>query len=974
MTAVPFFTQQKSVPSAFDDARGQAFAESLEGHVLLADTTSATALTSLAGHSPFLARCMERDADALAELLKFSPDAAFEKLLSDTSAELAAINTAALAKPVLRRARRLVAQLIALADHSGQWTVEQVTGALTQFGDLAVSAAVSVLLREAQTKGKFKPVDEHDPARDCGIAVLAMGKFGAGELNYSSDIDIVIFFDRGKLGPLVEEPSKFAIKLTRDLVACLHEPTRDGYVFRIDLRLRPDAGSTQVAISFDAAENYYEGMGQNWERAAYIKARSVGGDIEAGNEMLKRLIPFIWRKYLDFASIEDIHSILRQIHSHGQHRRIAVEGHDVKLGLGGIREIEFFVQTQQLILGGREPELRGPRTVEMLAELQEQKSIEPDVAKDMTAAYRFLRHVEHRLQMVEDQQTHAMPKDEGGIARISSFSGFDDERVFRETLLGHLGNVHRHSRALFKESGELGDSSGSLVFTGVDDDPETLETLQRLGFDRVSDIAAAIRKWHHGRIRATRSARTRGRLTALMPELLRALSETADPDLAFWRFDDFLSGLPAGVQLFSMLTARPELLEFLAEVLGTAPRLSNYLARHPHVLDALLDPGFLETLPGPSEVDDAFYESINSSMDLEGVMNATRRLVRELGFRIGVQLLRGRASPADASDAYSSTAQAALNHILKAVSTEFEINHGKIDGGACAILALGRLGSGEMTATSDVDLIFVYDTPPNEAAGGEIRSDGARHLPATTYYTRLSQRLINAITAQTEEGKLFEVDMRLRPSGNKGPLGTKLAAFESYHADSAWTWERMALTRARVIAGPTDLKNKIEEVIFKTLTEPRDPRTTARDVAEMRVRLAAEYGTTNVWDVKQVRGGLVDLEFMVQGLQLLHGQSHPEVLGRSTGRALSRLMGAGAIAPADGLALEEALELYRGVDHVLRLAVDGAFDPAFAPVALKQLLARNSRGSFEDLEARLIGAETEVQRQFMALFGPSEEA
>ena len=731
MTSFAFFKSAGPVPAPFDAERAATFREGLVARDVFADPKAEEVLAALAGHSPFLARLMERDAEALTPYLSLTPDAALEKLLQQTRQEAENVGSSSDLKPVLRNARRLAAIVIALADFTGQWSVDAVTRALSRFADVATSAAVDLLLREAQTKGKFTPDKEQFPSEGSGLAVIAMGKFGAGELNYSSDIDIVVFFDPERLSPHTGgEAQKFAVKLTKDLVAVLHEPTADGYVFRVDLRLRPDAGSTQVAISFDAAENYYEALGQNWERAAFIKARAVAGDIEAGEQFLDILTPFVWRKYLDFASIEDIHSILRQIHSHGMHRQIAVAGHDVKLGLGGIREIEFFVQTQQLILGGREAELRNPRTVEMLNRLADRGDITKDAAQGMAEAYRFLRLVEHRLQMVEDQQTHKMPSDDDSIARIASFCGMANVEAFNDRLLGHLRYVHETTKVLFGGAEQLGGEEGSLVFTGVEDHPETLETLKRLGFERVSDISAAIRRWHHGRLRATRSARSREKLTELMPRLLRALSQTADPDRAFYRFDDFLAGLPGGVQLFALLTAHPELMEFLADVFGTAPRLSNYLARHAHVIDALLDPDFYESVPNAKEIETAFADAIPAGTGLEDTMNAARRLVRELGFRIGVQILRRRAGSGEASAGYSATAETAIRYLLEAVAADFQAAHGTIVGGGFAVVALGKLGSWEMAATSDLDLIFVYDCALTTHSGGDTsRMAPARFMP-----------------------------------------------------------------------------------------------------------------------------------------------------------------------------------------------------------------------------------------------------
>ncbi len=968
MTRFAFF-QDAKIQAAFDADRVEMLDEAMAQSALWADGDARAALCSLAGHSPFLARLIERDADALERYFVLQAAAAFDLFLENAHASF--LNASAIdeLKRQLRQARRHGAVLIAMADHLGVWSVDQVTAVLTRFADVAVQGAVEGLLRAAGGKGKITLVDDTRPAWGTGLTVIAMGKYGAHELNYSSDIDLVVFYDPELLNPLTEgEASRFAVKLTKDMVALLHEPTSDGYVFRVDLRLRPDAASTLVAISFDAAETYYEALGQNWERAAYIKARPVAGDLIAGERFLDSLTPFIWRKYLDFATIEDIHSILRQIHSHGRHTAIAVEGHDVKLGLGGIREIEFFVQTQQLIAGGREPELRGRGTLAMLAALAKHSHIAKATADEMAASYRYLRHVEHRLQMVEDQQTHSIPLQEKEVARIASFARDGAVDDFRKTLLGHLNRVHTHSKSLFKGAATLGDEGGSLVFTGVEDDPDTLATLETMGFERASDIAGAIRKWHHGRLRATRSARARARLTELMPQLLKALADTADPDRAFWRFDDFLSGLPAGIQLFSMFSVHPELLYVLAEILGTAPRLSQYLSRHAHVIDAFLDEGFLSGLPAREDMVGVYESSLEGIVDLEAVMNGVRRTAREFNFQVGVQLLLGRATAAQAGAAYSWTAEIAIEHLVAAVKLDFAKAHGVITDASFAVVALGRLGSQEMTATSDIDLIFVYDLPEG---GGQ--SDSKRSLDGVTYFTRLAQRLVNAITAPTADGKLYEVDMRLRPSGNKGPVATQLTAFRSYHETSAWTWERMALTRARVVFGNAALAGAIESIIHDALTQPRDASITATDIREMRQRLETEFGTSNPWSIKYVRGGLVDVEFIAQGLQLLHAPLGQEVLRVSTAEAIECQRASGALAEAEAAALAHAFATYAQLDAVLRLAVEGKFDPATAPLALKRLLARNLGQPFEELESGLKAQQAFVLALFERCFPAPQE-
>ncbi|HEV7960253.1 MAG TPA: bifunctional [glutamine synthetase] adenylyltransferase/[glutamine synthetase]-adenylyl-L-tyrosine phosphorylase, partial [Rhizomicrobium sp.] len=647
------------------------------------------------------------------------------------------------------------------------------------------------LAAEAARSG-LAPVREED----CGLTILAMGKYGAHELNYSSDIDLVAFYDTAKF-PFAKlgDPRGAAVDIVRGLVKLLSETTGDGYVFRVDLRLRPDAGATQVAISTAAALDYYEAMGQNWERAAMIKARACAGDPDTGAQFLEALRPFIWRRYLDFAAIEDIQSIKRQIHAHVGHGEIAVAGHNIKLGRGGIREIEFFAQTQQLILGGRHPGLRAAATQSALDALVADGHVEASVADDLKRDYRYLRRLEHRLQMVEDQQTHSLPRDAAGIAHIACFMGYDSADAFRAALTRVLENVQGHYARLFESEPDLTSERGNLVFTGVEEDPETLKTLGAMGFSDAAHVSAAIRGWHHGRIRAMRSQRARELLTKLIPAILKALTGAADPDVAFTQFDRFLSSLSSGVQLFSLFLARPQFLELLAKIVGATPRLASYLARNPAVLDALLDAEFLSRLPSRAELDASFTRLVTGSY--EDMLDAARRFSREAIFRVGVQIVEGTAKAERAGPALTDIAESVIAGLLPKVEAALAAGAGRIPDGGFAVVAMGKLGGREMTASSDLDLVFVYDVPL-----GIDSSDGAKPLSPTLYFARLAQRLIAALTTATAAGTLYDVDMRLRPTGNKGPVAVSLKSFADYHANESWTWEHMALARARLVAGP----------------------------------------------------------------------------------------------------------------------------------------------------------------------------
>lgn len=908
------------------------------------------------GNSPYLTRLCLRLAEDVAGILDRPLGDSREAILAATAALAAQAENEAALTGGLRVQKQRAALLTALADLAGVWTAKEAVRALSQFADGAVQGAVDWYLREAAGKGQFTLRDDADPARDSGYIVLAMGKYGAYELNYSSDIDLVILFDREILeGRGVTEPQRFALGLTRALVRILQEPTTDGYVFRTDLRLRPDAGATQVALSTEAAEHYYEAMGQNWERAAFIKARPCAGDLEAGARFLERLRPFVWRKYLDFAAIEDIHSIKRQIRVQTG-ERIRLDGHNIKLGSGGIREIEFFAQTQQLITGGRLADLRVRETEAALRKLAEHGLIAGRVADDLIAAYWFLRHVEHRLQMIEDQQTHTLPERREDFDRVAHLCGHADTEKFRRRLRRRLEIVQKHYGALFESAPPLAEEAGSLVFTGVEDDPDTIETLSRLGFKRPSDVAAAIRGWHHGRLNATRTARAREMLTALMPALLKALGETPDPDQAFARFDQFLKGLPAGVQFFALLQARPEILDLLAQALGTAPRLAGYLARNPAALESLAAMDGRDGLPGPDELRREVTQAVDAARHFEEALDAARRVARERGFLISLDILKGTLCAEDAGAAFAALAEAVIASLYAPAADDLARRHGRIEGGELAVVAMGKLGGCEMTAASDLDLIFIYDHP-----GDVTASDGPAPLAPNHYFARLSQRLISALTSPTAEGKLYDVDMRLRPSGNAGPIATRLDGFEAYHLERAWIWEHMALTRARVVAAPPAFARRIEETVRAVLCTPRKADDVKSAVTDMRARLLREHGAAGPWDLKGTAGGLVDLEFVVQGLQLCHAAAQPSVLDTNTRAALDKLGRAGVLEPEPRGELTAASHLYQSLTQILAVAVGGTFSPEDAPLSLKQSLARaGNAAAFAELEERLVRCQGQV--------------
>src|SRR5215470_14635378 len=830
----------------------------------IAGTPAGAALTQALADYPHVGSLLEGIADGssyLWELARADPERLVGVLETDPESRLEALiagvtTSGAISKDEIMRQLRLMkaegALLIALADIGGVWPITRVIAALTELADAAVGAGVRHLLADAAERGRYHPADPARPEAGSGYIVMAMGKMGSGELNYSSDIDLIVFYDAAAATLAAGvEPSPFYVRLTQRLVKLLQERTYDGYVFRTDLRLRPDPGSTQIAVSTAAALDYYESVGQNWERAAMIKARPCAGDIAAGESLLRSLSPFIWRKYLDFAALADIHAMKRQIHAYRGHDKIAVEGHNIKLGRGGIREIEFFVQTQQLVAGGRHPALRGRRTLDMLAALAEGKWIDPQAREDLAAAYCFLRSVEHRLQMVADEQTHALPGDREGLERFACFLGFAGRDAFADTLLRHLRNVQQHYAALFESAPAEEAEQRGLNFPPDADDHDTLEKLSGMGFKQPLEVSTLVRGWLAGGHRSLRGSAARAQLAALVPMLVPHFARSANPNGAVLALDRFLAALQAAGRLLSLLRQNPDLISLFALVLGTAPRLADGLAQFPEVMDAVIDPSFFGALPEEAELASGLARSLQQAHSYEDFLDRIRIFAQEQMFLVGTRILSGTVSAEQAGEAFARLADALIRSLHRAIDQEFARQHGRVRSQETAILALGKLGGREMTATSDLDLIVIYEFDHEQP-----ESDGERALYGAQYFTRLTQRVVSALTAQTNYGVLYQVDMRLRPSGRAGPLATQIDGFADYQEKEAWTWEHMALTRARVVSASPAFAARVENVIRAVLMRPRDAQAVAGDVVEMRRAIAQEKGDDNRWDLKYAAGGL----------------------------------------------------------------------------------------------------------------------
>jgi glutamate-ammonia-ligase adenylyltransferase len=903
-------------------AGGRAWARSAEGAALLA---------AIGGNSPFLADLARRESPTLDEIFADGPRPALTAInagLGTCPPTLARVEIARR----LRVAKRRAALIIALADIAGVFRLEDVTAALSAFAEAALRLATAHLLADAAASGALRLPDRARPTRGAGFVVLALGKLGGRELNYSSDIDLVLLHDPAA-HPYHEEGigAQFT-RIARALVSLLETRDADGYVFRTDLRLRPDPAATPPSVSLPAAIAYYESLGQSWERAALLKARPVAGDLALGRAFLAAIRPFIWRRGVDFALIHDIGAMRRRIEA--EQRRIGagdrlarLHGHDLKLGQGGIREIEFLVQTLQLVWGGRDPGLRAPATLPALAHLRRAGHLAPESARALAAAYRFLRRGEHRLQMIADRQTQRLPEGEAELARFALFLGFAGTRAFLARLSRHLAAVARHYREVFEA---VPAAPAALDFSGPEPAAATLAAVRDMGFARPEAVAAAVRGWLSGRVRALRSARARELLTEMLPRLLAAFGAQADPEAAFARLQAFLERLPAGVQLFSLFQHNPALIARIAAILGAAPALAEHLARAPGAIEGLLAP---EAPPSPARV---LAERLADADDLEAAIGIIRMVVREENFRLSVALMEGRIAIDDAGEARTAVADAALKALLARGLADHAARFGALPGGAMAVVVLGKAGSREMMAGSDLDLMLIYDHPesatesdgaPGGGVGGGVGGapgggvGGARRLPAGQWFLRAAQGFVAALTAPDADGPLYAVDMRLRPSGNKGPVAVALGAFIRYHAEAAWTWERMALTRARVLAAAPEFADRVRAAIADAIAGAAPAARVRADAAAMRGRLARDHPPAGPFDVKYREGGLIEVEFIAQALQVIAAHDAPDLIHPTTRIALARLAARGWLTAAEAETLIAADRLFRIVQEMLRITI-----------------------------------------------------
>ncbi len=880
-------------------------------------------------HSPFLARLMDRF-PAVTEVLA----------TGDFDAAMAAARAVAEGDDntsrALRRRRGALALVTAAADLSGAWDLDRVTRTLSDFADEVLEEALRTAMAE-----------RYPNAEPRGFVVLALGKHGSRELNYSSDIDPILLYDPATLphGER-EDVADAAVRIGRRMSELLSARDGDGYVFRVDLRLRPSPEATPIALPVDAAIGYYESTALGWEQAAFIRARPAAGDIALGDYFMQAIRPFVWRRSLDFSAIDAITDISRRIRDHYAQGQAFGPGYDLKRGRGGIREVEFFAQVHQLIHGGRNPALRSGNTREALVALAQAGVFEPEVSARLDEAYILLRTIEHRLQMVEDRQTHELPKQAEALDNVARLHGLPDGAALLDLLRPDVEWVGRNYDRLTPEQEDA----------ALSRDEEKLKAqLTDMGFTDPETPFARVTRWRSGTVRALRSAPAREALEELLPGLMRALGQAPDPDRALNRLDDMIGRLPSAINFFKLLAARPGLVELLAEILSHAPTLADALGRRAELLDGLIDTSAFD--PPPSvEILAQQFAHLEPGEDYQTLLDRVRQRVGDRRFALGAQIIRG-SDPLEVGRGYARVAEAAIEALGAATVAEFEAQHGRVPGGELVILALGRMGGGVLTHASDLDLVYLF------TGDFMTESDGPKPLGATQYFNRLGQRITNALSVATAAGPLYEVDTRLRPSGAQGLLAVSLDSFARYQREEAWEWEHLALTRARPVFGSPQAREALGAILTETLERPRDFDELARHAVKMRGEIAKHKPPASELDVKLVPGGLVDLEFLIHISQFHYGMAFDPDLGK----ALAQLVAAGHL-PRD---LIDAHDLITRYLVVSRLVSPKSTEPR---AASRELVARAcGMESWEALLDSYAHARQSVRAAWDALAAPYEE-
>ncbi len=778
---------------------------------------------------------------------------------------------------LLRRHRRAESARLVWRDVLGLDDVDATLAGTTRLAEECLHVALAALERDfAQRHGVVRTRD----GAAVRLVVFGMGKLGGGELNFSSDIDLVYAFEHGgeseptpaqagSVRPLAAED--YFARLGQQLAKLLDETTADGFCHRVDLRLRPFGNAGRVALGFAAMEQYFQREGRDWERYAWQKARPVAGDLAAGERFLQTLRPFVYRRYLDYGALDGLRGMKAMIAAEVARKELA---DDVKRGPGGIREIEFLAQALQLIRGGREPALRERRLLPALDALRDAGQVPAETVVALADAYRFLRHVENRLQMLRDAQTHALPEAALERERIARGLGFDDWPALHDALERQRARVAREFGALLSQRDQRPAVAGDLpaYWRALPDGGDAAQ-LSAAGFGDAESIDAALRDFARSPSVRDLSDASRARLDRVLPVLLQASAPAAQPLLAVRRLLALLHNILRRASYLALLDEEPAALSRLVDVMARSALLAERLAAHPVLLDELLDARTEGPLPERALFAEACAAALQHD-DTEAALFALNEIRQQLSFRIALATLDRRQPAQDGTRQLAWLADAVVEAVLVLARRELHATHGGLPGSRFAVIGYGSLGGEELGFGSDLDLVFLYD------AVAEAQSDGARPLDASRWFARLAQKIVALLGTVTGGGRLYDVDVRLRPDGGKGLLVSSLASYADYQRERAWTWEHQALVRARFAAGDDNLREDFGRVRNDTLGRGRDAAKLRDDVIAMRTKMRAELdrSTPERFDLKQGEGGLVDLEFLLQYLVLRHAATHPALL------------------------------------------------------------------------------------------------
>lgn len=887
------------------------------------------ALVRARQESPFLARALDRQPELFSLLQEGQGEEAL--IWASTAGEGEKSLSVS-----LRREKLAFSTALAIGDLAAVFTVDRVMRELSEFADRALQSAI--------THSISRRVDD---ANTAGMFALALGKHGSHELNYSSDIDPIILFDPEVLARRAQDdPGEAAQRYAREIVRLLSDNTSDGYVFRVDLRLRPASEVSPLAISTNAALTHYESSALAWERAAYIRARACAGDTLAGEHFLSTIKPFIWRSSLDYGALDEVRRLTARIRANHKGPTEIGAGFNVKHGRGGIREVEFFAHTHQLIHGGRDPSIRLRGTRAALNALAQAGRIASEDAHLLGEAYDRLRIVEHRIQMVDDQQTHTLPSGKA----LDSLARLDGLRDGSELIENLREVTNRVALAYDRLLGTQSIESTTQILSGLP------KKLAKIGVPQPEKVAKRINDWRDGRYQALRSNAALVAFDAMLPNLLKAFSSADDPLRAVLAWEGLLENASSAVNLFRLLEARPGLFDQLMDLLTLAPTLTEDLGRRPELLDTLIDASAMD-LPGTVQEISSRMEAGGVTQNYERQLDKIRIVTGELRFALGLQLIQGSQDPLEIAAALSRTAEAGLRAAHRAAGDEFALKHGRIDESELVVLGLGRFGGGELTHASDLDIIYLYTGATDKL------SDGQRSLGGTEYFNRLSQRVSAALSVPTAQGALYEIDTRLRPQGAQGALAVHIEAFARYQDKAAWTWEHMALIRARVLIGSDPVVSKLNSVINEVLNRERDPVELRESVLSMRNEMASHKPAQGLLDVKLMRGGLVDLEFAIHFLQLRHGIA----LHSDLAKAIEEMIEAGFLPP-------ETKNAYRLMTRLLVAVRVLAPELSAPPIAAGKALAKACRcETFDFLLLSLNNAQKCVAAIWAHAFGQKLE-